>query len=193
MCVIDDWLQNLSVWVGGLRLSVGGGSVWGMKYNKINSSNSDFAKWLIERWELMNVQLAELAVTFIGFLGVELGLIAQADPKDFDLFEGARLIGALAILSLVASILLFIKVIVSEKFHIPESSQLRDFHSKKSRGNTSMADYYLLETEIPAEDLFASLEVENRNLNKTYMPGIYVSALGQFLIGVLLIARWFVN
>lgn len=31
VCVIDDWLQNLSVWVGGLRLSVGGGSVRGIR------------------------------------------------------------------------------------------------------------------------------------------------------------------
>lgn len=32
MCVIDDLLQNSNVWAGGLRLSVGGGSVRGIRF-----------------------------------------------------------------------------------------------------------------------------------------------------------------
>jgi hypothetical protein len=52
-----------------------------MKRNPERPSDADFAMWMVERWEIMNLQLSVLAVTFMGFLGVELALISQADPK----------------------------------------------------------------------------------------------------------------
>lgn len=161
-----------------------------MKRNPDKPNDADFAMWMVERWEVMNLQLSELAVTFIGFLGVELALISQADPEKFKTFEGARLVGILAISCLLAAILLFLWVIVSERFSMPGSAELRDFYNNNPRGAQNPAEYFLLTTEMPDEDIFSSLERENINLNRTYMPGIYVSALGQLLIGSLLIARW---
>jgi hypothetical protein len=169
---------------------VGGGRVWSVKRNPEKPNDADFAMWMVERWEVMNLQLSQLAVTFIGFLGIELALISQANPSDFIKFDGARLIGVLAIASLLVAIMMFLWVIVSEKFYMPGSAHLRDFLQNNPRGKENPAEYYLLTTQIPEEDFFASLEKENVNLNRTYMPGIYFSISGQFLIGVLLIARW---
>ncbi len=189
--VKDLWGQVVrSLWGGVLRLSVGGGMVASMKRTPDRPNDADFAMWMVERWEVMNLQLSELAVTFIGFLGVELALISQANPEDFIMFNGARLIGIAAISSLLLAIMLFLWVIVSEKFNMPGSASLRDFLKNEPRGNENPAEYFLLTTQIPEEDIFSSLEKENANLNRTYMPGIYFSILGQFLIGVLLIARW---
>jgi hypothetical protein len=161
-----------------------------MKRNPERPSDADFAMWMVERWEIMNLQLSELAVTFIGFLGVELALISQADPEKFSTFREAKFIGVLAVSCLLIAILLFLWVIVSDKFYMPGSSQLRDYLKNNPRGGQNPAEYFLLRTEIPEEDIFVSLEKENQNLNRTYMPGIYISILGQFLIGILLIGRW---
>jgi hypothetical protein len=100
------------------------------------------------------------------------------------------LIGVLVVSCLLFAILLFLWVIVSEKFYMPESSQLRDYLKNNPRGEQNPAEYFLLKTEIPEEDIFTTLEKENQNLNRTYMPGIYVSILDQILIGLLLIGRW---
>lgn len=187
-------LKSLIAWtVWGLKLSLCGGSVRGMKRKPEKPGDAEFAMWIVERWEVMNLQLTQLAVTFIGFLGVELALIAQAEPKDFNNFEGASLIGAIAVLALMIAIVLFLWVIISDKFLIPGSSELRDFYWNNPRGEKNPAEYFLLSTEMAHEDLFASLEEENRKLNRTYMPGIYISALGQVLIALLLIARWILS
>lgn len=153
-------------------------------------ANYEFTMWLVERWEVMNLQLTQLAVTFIGFLGIELAIFAQVDPNKIDFFPCARQLGALAILALLVAITLFLWVIISDKFLIPGSARLRDFVANEPRKGMTMAEYFLLTDGIADEDLFVSLEQENRNLNRTYMPGIYVSGFGQLLIGILLIGSW---
>jgi len=161
-----------------------------MERNPKRPNDADFAMWMVERWEIMNLQLSELAVTFIGFLGVELALLSQVDPEKFSTFSHAKLIGVSAVSCLLLAILFFLWVIISEKFYLPGSSQLRDYQKNNPRGEQNPAEYFLLKTEIPEGDIFTSLEKENRNLNRTYMPGIYTSNLGQILIGALLIGRW---
>ena len=161
-----------------------------MKREPGNPNDAEFAMWMVERWEVINLQLTQLAVTFIGFLGVKLALISQANPNDFIGFDGARLIGILAILFLLAAILLFLWVIISDKFNMPGSASLRDFLRNSPRGTENPAEYFLLTTQIPEEEMFSSLELENTKLNRTYMPGIFCSIFGQLLIGLLLIGRW---
>jgi hypothetical protein len=62
------------------------------------------SKWIAERFERMNEQLLTLSATFIGFLVIELGLLAQFDPTRFICHLNDKIVGILALISLVAAI-----------------------------------------------------------------------------------------
>ena len=147
-------------------------------------------KWIAERYERMNEQLISLSGTFIGFLAVELALLAQINKSDFENRAWIAHLGIFCIVSLVSSLMLFFLTLRSIDFELP---LLEDFKKailldKKELEKAPLR--LMLSTSVNNANLQNSLEEENELLNKFYRPALLVGFIGQVLLAILVVALW---
>jgi len=148
------------------------------------------ARWVAERFERMNEQLLTLASTFIGFLAIELGLLAQISLKSFRGDIWAKAIGCFALFLLFIGIILFFITLLSNNFEIPK---LEDFQASAHLDTKEMRNEsyrFMISSEESNRNIQKSLEDENIHLNRYYKPALIVSGMAQLLVVTLLIRLW---
>lgn len=147
-------------------------------------------KWFSERYERMNEQLLTLSSTFIGFLAVELALIAQVDQKQIKDLGELKYLGIFGILLLGISLLLFFMALTSNKFDIPDLKKFQSAMGLDERKLALEPIRLMLDTDESDSNLQKSLELENKHINKYYQPALLFGGVAQFVIVLVLIIGW---
>jgi len=147
-------------------------------------------KWITERFERMNEQLISLSATFIGFLAVELALLAQLDNSDLKNSQPGTLFAVMCVVCLVVSIILFLINLNSADFRI---TILEDFQKALKLDKNELSKFPLhlmISTEASNDNLQYSFERENKILNKFYRPALIFGFIGQLSLAILVIMFW---
>ena len=147
-------------------------------------------RWLAERYERMNEQLLNLSGTFIGFLAIELGLIAQVNHEfirnNTKLFQ----IGISAVFLLVVAIVSFFICLSSNKFKIPNLEMLQGALDIDEEELKFEPIRLMLSSEKSNYNIQESLEDENSFINRFYKIGLRAGILGQVVIGFFIYSLW---
>jgi hypothetical protein len=150
-------------------------------------------RWISERFERMNEQLLTLSSTFIGFLAIELGLLAQIPAKTIREDNWSKGIGGVALLCLFVGIILFFITLLSKYFAIPK---LEDFQDSSLLDVAEMRNEpyrMMISTQERDRNIQESLEEENNHLNRYYKPALIVSGVAQLVVVTFLIRLWTQN
>lgn len=147
-------------------------------------------RWIAERFERMNEQLLTLSSTFIGFLAIELGLLAQIPATTIREDNWSKGIGGVALICLFVGIILFFMTLLSKYFAIPK---LEDFQDSSLLDIAEMRNEpyrMMISTQERDRNIQKSLEEENNHLNRYYKPALIVSGAAQLLVIIFLIRLW---
>jgi hypothetical protein len=131
-----------------------------------------------------------LSSTFIGFLAVELGLLAQLRKSDLSGHVERISTAIFAVSILALSICFFLIALWSKSFPILKLIDFQDALTLKPRHQENEPFRMMLSSNERDSNILKSLEAENAHLNKFYKPRLVLAGVGQLFVVVLLIIVW---
>lgn len=148
------------------------------------------ARWISERYERMNEQLLTLSSTFIGFLAVELALIAQVSEEQIKNLGALKYFGILGIGFLGLALVFFFKALTSNNFEIPDLERLQAALELDEVELELEPLKLMLKSDASDLNIQQSLENENAFINKHYKRAIKSAGAAQAVIVFVLIWAW---
>ena len=165
---------------------------WSTEEASANSYLTDYAFWMLERFERMNEQLMARAATFLGFLGVEIALIGQITLADFKIKQtlGATLCTS-AVFLLLVSLYFFVSVLKPLDFNVPDERVIFDVIDKKANKKMTKPLKHLIDAPTGRDGWFRALDDENKNRSEKFDHGLKFSLISQLLVAIYIVSRWF--
>ena len=165
---------------------------WTTEDASANAYLTDYAFWMLERFERMNEQLMARAATFLGFIGVEIALIGQITIKDFKINQtlGAVLC-AMAVFFLLVALYFFILVLKPLDFHIPDERVIFEVFEKKVKKKMIRPLEHLIDYPTGRDGWFSALDEENKQRSERFGHALKLSLFAQVIVAIYIISRWF--